>query len=54
MSESILFETQYSAPLVTITKASYGKFTKDMTKVIDVTCEIQSLCNNDNFSIGIE
>jgi hypothetical protein len=41
MSESLYFETQYSAPIILITRATYGSF-DDVTKLVDCTSEVQT------------
>lgn len=42
MSESIKFATDYSAPLIYVSKAIYGNF-DDLSKCIDVTSDVQAL-----------
>ena len=42
MNESLHFSTDFSAPLIHITRAIYGYF-DDLSKTIDVTSEVQAL-----------
>lgn len=42
MNESLHFSTDFSAPLIHITRAIYGFF-DDLSKTIDVTAEVQAL-----------
>ena len=41
MKESLYFETHYSAPIILITRATYGCF-DDVTKLVDCTNEVQT------------
>jgi hypothetical protein len=42
MSDDINFYTEVSSPIIKIERATYGYF-EDLTKVVDVTCEIQAM-----------